>query len=457
MPVGVAGLIEVTDPEPEPEPESPVRGCRDTTYFLGVRGSGEDPQNGSANGDVTGPVPAGMVDGLLNERGQFFYRGDRADGGMGSPVGSISRHVGRKVADNFVPLGISYPAVPVRSGATDFPDDYRSSVDLGALQVRTVLSRLALYCGADLPKVIVSGYSQGAHVVEDTLAWINDNDPALGTMLTKVVLIASPVHRASGPENIGGARTPGALAHTRKAGSAAFVSAHPGVVTSICRPGDLVCDAQFADGLSDPTKFLGVNVKPEDSLGARIHSSYTLSDIPCPYTGGLQQFTTVCAANAVLRELSRPLNYHTVSTQPGPASGLDQIYSTRPGQEVDFFYNVRSSATTGISKGVNIFMYSTPTNLGTFEIGDDGFLAGTITIPEDIPPGQHTLVLRRGDGETFTRAIVVEASGSELPSPLLLTIDGDAPDPEPYPSDPETPQPPETGTGSFGSGSLGGS
>ncbi|MBQ9055261.1 MULTISPECIES: cutinase family protein [unclassified Rhodococcus (in: high G+C Gram-positive bacteria)] len=432
----------------------PSNGCAGTTYFLGVRGSGEDPQPGSGDGDANGSHPSGMVQQLADEFGLFFYGADRPNRGIGTPVGAVSGYVGKSSRDTFVPLGIAYPAVEVEIGALDYPINYRSSVDLGAAGVHTVLSRLKSYCGAELPKVILSGYSQGAHVIEDALAWINDNDPALAALVTKTVLIASPVHRASGPENIGGANTAGALVHTRKPGTDAFVNAHPGVVTSICRPGDLVCDASFADGLSDPTTFIGIN--PQNGLGARIHTSYELSDIACPYTS-LQQFTTICAANSALQALGRPLNTHTVSTQPGTSTDLDRQYSTRPGQKIDIVYTAKSGVSTGVSKIVNVFMYSAPTDLGSFEIGDDGFAAGTITIPASTPPGQHTLVLRRGDGETFTRAIVVDAAAGEPASALLLTVDGDSPDSEPYPVDPETPEPPIPGSGSLGSGSLGGS
>ncbi|WP_161893942.1 cutinase family protein [Gordonia spumicola] len=384
---------------------------------------------------------------LDDEYGKFFYNADRPNKGMGTPVGSMVRDVSKASEGKFIPLGIAYPAVKVSPGSPVYPIEYRSSVDLGSHTVVTVLERLASYCRGKLPNVVLAGYSQGAHVIEDALAEINDSSPSLAALLKKVVLIASPIHRATGPENVGGAPTAGALIRTAKPGRAAFIAAHPGVVTSICRPGDLVCDASFADGLSDPSAFLGVSLT--NSLGARIHTSYENSDIPCPVTD-LQQFTTVCAANAVSQKLGWPLNRHVVSAPADPDSDRDHQYSTRPGQKVDVMYFLRTGASAGISKLVNVFMYSTPVKVGTVTIGDDGFGVGSITIPANAEPGAHKLVFRRDDGQTFTRSIVVGSSGD---SELLLTLDGSEPDAEPFPIDPVTPVDPvdpDDGNGSLG-------
>ncbi|MGW6657544.1 cutinase family protein [Rhodococcus sp. NPDC055024] len=455
--VGLAGIIDPGAPgNPDPQPVS--EGCAGTTYFFGVRGSGETPQlDPVAGGDRTGSFPSGTAFTYLTDR-DLFYNTDRPHSGMGEPVGEVARVIGIGASNSggIIPLGLAYPAVDVDIASWSYNEDYRSSVDLGARRLRTVLRLLDASCGdANLPHVVLSGYSQGAHVVEDALALINNEDPQLAVMIRKVVLLGSPVHRASGPENVGGARTAGALIHTRKAGTNAFLDAHPGVVESICRTGDIVCDASYADGLSDPTTFLGTNLG--NSLGKRVHTSYVLSDIACPYTA-LQQNTIFCGANAVLQKFGWPM-YMGSTNGHGSSTDTDLQYHTRPGQKIDFFSPMRKSITTVTSKILNLRMYSTPIDLGTFEINDDGIAVGSFTIPENTPPGQHTLVFRRGDGETFTRSIIVEPSGDGTAESLLLTIDGDAPDPQPYPEDPDTPHPPdpETGSGSGSTGSLFGS
>uniref|UniRef100_UPI00345EEAB7 cutinase family protein n=1 Tax=Rhodococcus erythropolis TaxID=1833 RepID=UPI00345EEAB7 len=434
-------------------PSTTEFGCDFTTYFLGVRGSGESPQPGSVRGDIDGRFPYGMHEELANFRDSYFYASHREYSGMGQPVAAVARHLESRIGGRFVPLGISYPAVPVKVSELAYPIQYRNSVDDGAQQLVRALRRIDRSCTKTKPSVVVAGYSQGAHVIEDALATIQQEHPGLDKLLTKVVLIASPIHHTPGTESLGGARTVGALAHTRKPSTATFAQRHPGVVTSICRAGDLVCDAKFADGLSDPTKFFGVN--PETSLGARIHTSYALSDIPCPYTG-LQQFTTICAANSVLRAMQRPLNMHTFRPTQGLSTDQDLQYSTRPGQQIDFLYRTKSGTSGFISGLVNWRMYSTPADLGTFTVGEDGAAIGTITIPEDAIPGEHTLVLRDEDGTTFSTRFTVLGPGSDQPEPFILIVDGDFPDAE-APPEPGNPGEPGSGTGSLGTGSLGGS
>lgn len=438
--------------EPEPTTKS---GCDDTTYFLGVRGSGEAPQYGSLRGgkygDSSDPYPAGMIAELKYQASSAIYNGDRSAAGMGPTVHAISRIIARNAKTRLVSLGIAYPAVPVQIGTTSYPNDYRESVEIGSENLLDVLRTVNDECDQVKPTIIVSGYSQGAHVIEDGLARIQTGEPALGSLLTKVVLIGSPIHRAIGIENIGGGRTSGALFKTRMSATDRFVDSHPNVVTSICRIGDIVCDSAFADGLADPTSFFGID--PNNSLGKRIHTSYPLSDIRCPFTS-LQQMTTICAANSALKALQLPLDRRTVSTDPGPSVDLDLQYSTRPGQRFDFMYSTSAGISGQVSKWINWFMYSTPTKLGVFETTSDGFATGSFTIPGDADPGPHTLVLRREVGSTFSIRVNVEQPGPLSASPILLSIDGDYPDMEPYPTDPAVPE--QSGTGSLGTGSVGG-
>ncbi|WP_062077397.1 lamin tail domain-containing protein [Demequina globuliformis] len=63
---------------------------------------------------------------------------------------------------------------------------------------------------------------------------------------------------------------------------------------------------------------------------------------------------------------------------------------------------------------VTVVMYSEPTVLGTFTVGADGTV--TVTIPEDLPAGDHTIEVQSADGTVLgSTAITVNEAGTATP------------------------------------------
>lgn len=79
-----------------------------------------------------------------------------------------------------------------------------------------------------------------------------------------------------------------------------------------------------------------------------------------------------------------------------------------------------------------VVIFSTPTLLGTFTIGDDGSFAGQLGIPEGLEAGEHTLVLTAG-GVTTSLGLVVAGDGSTeiVPQPEVGTLPATGADHDP--------------------------
>lgn len=78
--------------------------------------------------------------------------------------------------------------------------------------------------------------------------------------------------------------------------------------------------------------------------------------------------------------------------QYGEDEGDIQVDDSTPEPGDDI--NISSPANTWQNNSeVNATLFSAPIELGTFTAGTDGSLQATITIPEDVEPGEHTLQL----------------------------------------------------------------
>lgn len=70
---------------------------------------------------------------------------------------------------------------------------------------------------------------------------------------------------------------------------------------------------------------------------------------------------------------------------------------------------------------VDITLFSQPIELGTFTAAEDGSLQATVTIPEDVEPGEHTLQLAGTgpDGNPKTIETTLNVGGAAAPGEQL--------------------------------------
>lgn len=439
--VGFGGTVPDPDPDPgsDPGPGTP-NDCSDT-YFVGVRGSGEDPKSKSLEEYETSP-------------GDSVYKkesGSSADTtGMGAPVKSVFNELHRQTdeyAQNLAPIqarAIAYPAIPVGDGGLDYIPRYQRSVRVGANQLASELRQITAACTD--ARVVIAGYSQGADVINTAMGTAHrSGEKSLFGQVKKIVVIGDPSHQPNRAENVGdwwklgSTNGSGASVAARIVDNdgTAFKDAHRGLVSSICVIGDLVCDTSSGD-VAELVPMVGGD--------PMMHTMYHSLSMKCPAVSGVWQYATDCAGQTLFAGLG------LIPTSQGHG-GLhaDQVI-VNAGKHV---WATLVNVVGRVARGVTWFL-SDPIEVGTFEVNEGGTAVIDFVVP-DVPPGQHHLELRGDDGRVYSIPVHVTAEPID-DAPLMLVIDGSTSDTPPTvdPGGQENPRVP--GFGSAGSlGNLFGS
>ena len=424
-PVDVAGLAGIIDPggpgNPDPHPA-----CTDT-YFVGVRGSGEGPQDKTLEQYEQSP-------------GASNY--DTPNTGLGGPVGDIHTEFLSQVASNASGLEpihlrtIAYPAIPVEFRGAYIPD-YMRSVQVGASQLSRTLAQIKSDCGD--ARVVLSGYSQGADVINAAMADAQKSgNKTMFSQVEKIVVIGDPSHRPNRAENVGNWWTLGsANGHGATSGIAdpatfAFKDAHPGLVSSICVIGDLVCDTSSGQ----------VHL---ELAGVNPHQMYSALTMQCPVVKDSSgepawQYATTCGAQILFDGLG-----YTPTTRQGGLHA-DQMVA-QAGTHI-----LASIVAVGIKSKLKMltgWFRSDPIEIGTFDVDDQGTAIIEFEIP-DVPAGLHHLELVGDDGRMYRIPIYVTDEPLTDQNPLMFIVDGTTPTIPPT-TEPGAPD----GNGGGSSGSLG--
>lgn len=170
-----------------------------------------------------------------------------SSGGLGRMSG-IASAVASGKSTSVRTAGLNYPATIGWGGTA-----YLGSLNTGRDRLAAEIRRLASLCPSS--KLVLIGYSQGAHVIGDVMS--NSNPEGLtSTQRSKVAavfLTGDPVRRPNEPHNRGTGAGGGVLID-RGAGQMSSLGSR---IQSYCYYGDNVCDAPRAA-----------------SNGATIHGSY---------------------------------------------------------------------------------------------------------------------------------------------------------------------------------------
>lgn len=413
--------------------------CSTDTLFIGARGSGQAPQQVRDQDQIPhdDDVPAIFRGTWAKSRYiTYFWDPHEATTGMGPEIETIARVAEDHSSTSITFLGLNYRATPVDVLNPSYDDTYRASVDDGADRLVEALTYIDEHCAPSTPpKVILGGYSQGAHVIQDALARIEEEDLPAGDLITKVILVGSPLHTAGrGDRPIGEATTQGTLIALRKQATDGFAVSHGGVVDSLCAWGDLVCDEGNARSIGNAENAFAIH----NSTAAQIHTHYPESASICGITSKRQP-NLVCGANSVLQALGDPLiDIETGQSEfSNPDSGY--LYNGKQGGEITVGWFFGQNIGNPIQKILNWKMYSTPTELGTSLVNEDGISLAELTLPEDLPIGQHRLVAMDEQGNHYSHYIYIHPRSSTIDPPTIM-FNGQNTDTTPLP-EPSTPNP----------------
>lgn len=435
-PVDVVGLGggtvpgEPGDPEPEPDPD-----CT-KTYFVGVRGSGEGPQDKSLEQYEQAP-------------GDPTYLTPRD--GLGGPIGDVHTAFLSQVASdasNLDPVHlrtVAYPAIPVDTNPLNFPTyvpAYLRSVEVGASQLTRTLNTIKVEC-ADA-RVVLAGYSQGADVINAVMADAHTGGSML-EQVEKIIVIGDPAHRPNRAENvgnwwtIGSANGHGVTSAIADNDTFAFKDAHAGLVSSICAIGDLVCDTSSAQ----------VHL---EAAGVGPHGMYSALTMACPVVkdssgGPAWQYSTTCAAQYLIDGLGYTpstrqggLHADQMIAQAGTHILASVVAAVGIGRKVTnlkaLFTKKPTAPATRIADIADPIVAADSIEVGTFPVDDNGTAIIEFEVP-NVPVGEYELKLVGDDGREYRTPIYVtdQPTGSNL---LMFVVEGSAPDvpPTTEPTDP---------------------
>ncbi|GGG29444.1 cutinase [Rhodococcoides trifolii] len=289
----------------------------DPAYYLAVRGSGEQPQ-GDAAGAATSTYPDGGGMGPLLQQ-QFQ--------GLSGVTG----------------YGIVYPAVPVETTLTGLPayrDDYAASVATGAAALRQTLRDIDSRCGSQSTTIVVTGYSQGADVVNAALAQVQNDGATDFSRVNKVVVFGDPSRlQGAMPEAIAtrgqGVRRTLPVFSPVDPATDAWIADHRTIFTSFCAGFDAVCDTSSALQVIP-----GLGLESAAKVTGDVHVNYYTTGIDCAATSSVTT-PTACGATVIANALgsSAPTSVPAPQILPadapiaimadlGPAQGLAQLVVT---------------------------------------------------------------------------------------------------------------------------------
>ncbi|WP_193749590.1 RCC1 domain-containing protein [Rhodococcus triatomae] len=366
---------------PDPEPEDPPSCSDSVRYFVGVRGSEEQPQDRFLE----------QYESTMGESAYHETSGPNANlEGLGGLVAGAFQSVIHQLSDprDLRLRAIAYPAIPVNKNPFElqvYLDRYQRSVDIGAEQLRRQLDTIRGEC-PEAP-IVLAGYSQGADVINQAMGMAQRENSNLSFRnVKKIVVLADPSHQPDRLENVGGGYRlaagngwgMSANAGIADPGAIAFKDANPNVVSSICIVGDGICD--------NPVGLIG------DALGNGVHTTYGRTSIKCPAVDDLWQFVPDCAGQI----LAQSLGVDPVARSRGGVSPA-QVVVNAGNQLVVRIVDVIAAVGDGVSRWVRGFFHSDPVDLGEFPLSENGTAVVEFEVP-DVPSGEHTLEITGPDG-----------------------------------------------------------
>ena len=214
--------------------------------LIGVRGTYEDAGTGSSNGGRT-----------------------YASGGLGNVVRNFG--IGMQ-SDPNIPVyveALNYPAVFLQPGNPQAAS-YASSLSIGTNNLRGEIENLTVNCPQT--NILLAGYSQGAHVINNVLRNDGGLSAAAKAHVRAVVMFGSPTFHGGEAWNAPGAGSShGVVGMVGNADLAqykhltwvppSYVLGYLPAVRSFCLSGDFFCQTNFTDN------------------GMSIHESYATSSV----------------------------------------------------------------------------------------------------------------------------------------------------------------------------------
>ncbi|PBI98150.1 Regulator of chromosome condensation (RCC1) repeat protein [Rhodococcus erythropolis] len=486
-PVDVVGLTGIIDPGVPGNPE-PV--CK-STYFVGVRGSGQAPQGAlpSASTYPVGTVDQGMGP-ELNAQAQAL---DRMWWATHSPPQAGIEY-----------LAVAYPAVPVGVSEFDivagtvkfsgYGDAYESSVSIGEANLSATLRAINAACAQSsfVPRIALSGYSQGADVINAAMTRAQrTGDQAVFKNVVSIVHLGDPSKTdGRGIEVLSGTGagvrwiTPGKWSSVPSPADPArndWIAANPGnTLFSFCGRSDIVCDTEFdAKLILGVDKFMGkilgqylrpsvtgVTTAAVVATGTRVHTSYLSQSVRCAALGipaGSTMTVPNCGASKILSAFGSAVPASALDPTPRDADGgVPQLYAApiAPGLSGPPLLRQGQSAEV-VFKGLpntkhTVSARSEPIELGTVTTDADGLAVFTVTLPDALPDGEHRLIFTSETGLVYGAKFTVAHSAAAVDDAAFVLTEDNRVAETPLLPDPVTP--PSDGTGSLGSlGSVFGS
>ena len=484
--VGLAGIIDPSVPgNPDPEPV-----CK-STYFVGVRGSGQAPQGAlpSASTYPVGTVDQGMGP-ELNAQAQAL---DRMWWATHSPPQAGIEY-----------LAVAYPAVPVGVSEFDivagtvkfsgYGDAYESSVSIGEANLSATLRAINAACAQSsfVPRIALSGYSQGADVINAAMTRAQrTGDQAVFKNVVSIVHLGDPSKTdGRGIEVLSGTGagvrwiTPGKWSSVPSPADPArndWIAANPGnTLFSFCGRSDIVCDTEFdAKLILGVDKFMGkilgqylrpsvtgVTTAAVVATGTRVHTSYLSQAVRCAALGipaGSTMTVPNCGASKILSAFGSAVPASALDPTPRDADGgVPQLYAApiAPGLSGPPLLRQGQSAEV-VFKGLpntkhTVSARSEPIELGTVTTDADGLAVFTVTLPDALPDGEHRLIFTSETGLVYGAKFTVAHSAAAVDDAAFVLTEDNRVAETPLLPDPVTP--PSDGTGSLGSlGSVFGS
>lgn len=425
------------------------RTCAAVNY-LAVRGSSEAPQ---------GAMPS-----------EATYASEVVNKGMGEPLenqfdilktmlDSLDR--GRDLLGK----GVVYRAIPVPDYALDGPA-YLRSLREGAINLRQALNDINSGCAGQQTKIVLTGYSQGADVINTAAAEAQrEGNRDDFKNVTSIVYYGNPsriggqVREVDDQTGTGIRRLVGAAVDPE---TDAWINDpdHRPLFISFCAEFDTVCDNAdnltlaaakvVVGGVLGGTPHAAFGAAAASALGIKQHTSYQKSRVMCPSDVQNRRITaTQCGATMILNELG-----YTVPSQyfPAPPPFVAPDLATSIVVKIN-----------GKNKTLNFHAQSDPVYLGTATTDDNGIAVLNVVLPESLPDGEHHIVVSPADGVGANYSVPVSLSRStQGTAEQMLTIterDLDEnrvtpPGPTTTPTTPPTTTPPTPG-GAGSSGSTG--
>jgi hypothetical protein len=209
--------------------------------YLAARGSGQ-------NGIFTGPFAQGLGD-----------RGRRVMEGLRTALGK-DRHALPAIAVDYPAVAVAFnPSGQIQPGS--YPAIYNDSVRLGVEHAQSVVNRLADICPAS--RLVLFGYSQGAQVIGDAFAGLEEKVRA---HVARLILFADAAY-APGDGQLR-YRPSAAPGHGIKGQRAAFPPSTHTVIESWCWDEDVVCQSpprrQFHGDIYDDYEKQAIDAAAKD-------------------------------------------------------------------------------------------------------------------------------------------------------------------------------------------------